>query len=212
MCKIKCGLWISVGRNGMRKGRNDSILHPRVWTSINESQGTSSHLFYAWLYLSDGGYISLACSERSFKPFPRKIVINSHLVPQSSRKSLFMVTTNYRYPVTMNWGYLCHNAEKALEVRQLVWRGVEIYHSISWKWWKSVRKPQEVIIFLNTVLIVCVCQSVSWGVSTTEGKAVNGFVLSRNIDFRYEWQFPRGTNKSGDIRNLKGVWVVCLRE
>lgn len=56
----------------MRKGRNDSILHPRVWTSINESQGTSSHLFHAWLYLSDGGYISLACSERSFKPFPRK--------------------------------------------------------------------------------------------------------------------------------------------
>lgn len=73
----------------MRKGRNDSILHPRVWTSINQSQGTSSHLFHAWLYLSDGGYISLACSERSFKPFPRKIVINSHLVPRSSRKSFF---------------------------------------------------------------------------------------------------------------------------
>lgn len=198
-----------MGRNGTRKGRNDSVLRPSVWTSINDSQGTSIVYFILGCIYQIEGYVSLACSERSFKPFPRKIAINSHFLPRSSGKSLFMVTTNHPCPVAMNREYLRHNAEKALEVRQLVWRGVEIYHCISWKWWKSVRKHQEVLVSLNMVLIVCVCQPDSWGVSTTGGKALNGFVLSRNIDFRYEWQFHRGTNKSGGIRNLKGI-LGCI--
>lgn len=196
----------------MRKERNDSIFRPRVWTSINESQETSIHLFHSWLDISDGGYASLACSERSFKPFPRKIAINSYFILWSSRKSLFMVTTNHWYPVAMNREYLCHSAEKALEVRQSVWGGVEIYHCISWKWWKSVRKCQEVLILLNKVLIVCVC-SLSAEESAPQAARLwmalswVEILISDMSDNFIEEQ----TNQFG-IRNLKGIWVISLRE
>lgn len=40
---------------------------------------------------------------------------------------------------------------------------------------------------------------------------MNGFVLSCNIDFRYECQFQRTNKCGGSMRNLKGLWVVALQ-